>query len=166
MNRRSTKTKGFVNFPIEDPRYKNSHEGGMFVKIVVVDTEKKSKQFPVCCGNVVWDNHQEVLVGDDQRPKPKWGNRDELTHDDISKYDHEHEKWVSYHVPDWMTGYSIPYLASILIGTTGWSGWDESKGEYFTCAKDHLSADGLELHNLMQRLYPNATIHLLTFLDT
>lgn len=52
MRRRTSAVSGWVNFPIEDPAWKCSKEGGMVVKLVVCDTREFDDQFGVCCGGL------------------------------------------------------------------------------------------------------------------
>lgn len=61
---------------------------------------------------------------------------------------------------------STRYLASIVIGSTGWSGFDEEKYMYFCAQYEHLNSQGQLLYQMMEQLYPNAQVRLLTFLDT
>lgn len=63
-------------------------------------------------------------------------------------------------------GGSKDYLACLLIGTTGWSGWNEVYGKYWHCNYEDLSEQGKELYKSLQRLYPSHVLSILTFLDT
>jgi hypothetical protein len=57
-------------------------------------------------------------------------------------------------------------LAVIILGSTDWSGWNESKGRYWTCKFDDLTEEGKALYKQIEALYPRCELHLLTFLDT
>lgn len=48
MKRHSSKVRGFVKFPVDDPEYQNSGEGGMLVRLAVL--EKGRYGWPLCCG--------------------------------------------------------------------------------------------------------------------
>ena len=57
---------GFVNFPVL--KYQNSREGGMFVRLVVMDTvgaTEYSKAFLPCCGGYNQFQLDECFLGDD-----------------------------------------------------------------------------------------------------
>ena len=71
MNRRSTEKNGWVNFPVNDPSWQNTREGGMFVKLVVCDDREFDDKFGVCCGVNVFDRVTEQLIADDRRPRPE-----------------------------------------------------------------------------------------------
>lgn len=53
MQRRSNATSGWVRFPVDDPAWKSSGEGGMLVKLVVCDNREFGEQFGVCLASVV-----------------------------------------------------------------------------------------------------------------
>lgn len=159
MNRRSTQMRGWVNFPIFNPDYENSNEGGMFVRLMVFDNPKEKKQFPLCTGNYIFEEFQEVLVGDDKHPMPK---DEDFIINGVFDVDTHHEAMEEWR--DWYKQQNC--LASILIGTTGWSGWHTKKKEYFTCDCSYLTVEALRFYPIFYQLYPNCEIHLLTFLDT
>jgi len=84
------------------------------------------------------------------------------------------DAWRAYHFPrsndDAVAGVerylSRDYLAALVLGTTGWSGWHEADGRYWECRFDDLSAEGKALYRQIEALYPDCELHLLTFLDT
>jgi hypothetical protein len=168
MKRRSTATQGCVNFPIGNLRYESTNEGGMVVKLVVTDdSEDFENTFQVCCGAYVYDMLTECLVGDDQRPVTKHP-------EDPILENNTYAEWLQYHYPNTINHdpeyFSRPYLCSIVLASTGWSGWDIDKAEYFYCTIDHLTQEGIDLYNHLYKLYKcdgvTRRIHLLTFLDT
>ena len=175
--RRTLALSGCVNFPVNDPAYKNSREGGMVVKLVVVDDrEHAQSDWTVCCGAQVHDLITEVLVGDDQAPKPPLWPEINAEWTDRSSLDKQAEAvaWVRRHYPRYMDNsadalegeLSRHYLAAVVLGATGWSGYDEAGGDYFICRHEHLTDQGKALYAQMQALYPGCTLHLLTFVDT
>lgn len=147
MNRRSTEVTGYVNFPVNDPSWEFTGEGGMFVRLVVEDVENTFMQ---CCGGhsnvVIYD---ESFVGTDKEERYHFPrlNR-QFKSDDPYKYT------------------SIPYLAILTIGSTGWSGWNEEHGYYWKCAEEDLTEKGKELLEALKALYPGCRIDLQTWLDT
>ena len=67
MQRRSSETNGWVNFPVNDPAYKNSSEGGLFVRLVV----HQQNDWMVCCGGSNYVIFDETLIGFLQPPVGK-----------------------------------------------------------------------------------------------
>jgi hypothetical protein len=138
----------------------------MVVKLVVCDNREFDDQFSVCCGGQITDLLSEPLVGDDRRPQPSV--------EDMLEERKLIEDWNKYHFPymydddaDGIGRYlSREYLAAIVMGTTGWSGWNESEGRYWQCGFDDLSYSGKVLYRKIEKLYPGCELHLLTFLDT
>jgi hypothetical protein len=60
---------------------------------------------------------------------------------------------------------SVPMLASVFLGSTSASLWDEQRSRYFEVGVDDLTANGKTVYDAMQRAYGVDPI-LLTFLDT
>lgn len=173
MQRRSNVVSGWVNFPVGEPGWKNTNEGGMVVKLVVCDNREFDAQFGVCCGASVTDILSEVFVGDDCRPKPLPLE----SYDSVEAVQAEQNAiraWESYHFPrigddaaEGVSQYlSRDYLAALVIGTTGWSGWHEAEGRGWQCQFDDLTIEGKQLYRQLEALYPGCVLHLLTFLDT
>lgn len=171
--RRSSRTSGVIAFPIDDPKYRNTMEGGMIVKLVAREPDGLADEhvFRNCCGSHVFDSYGELLLWDDLRPHPErsvssdYANVDEwlLAMDQEEK---TYKDWLHYHVSECRT-FCGPYLASIALGSTGWSGWtDEGGGHYFRCTFDDLMEPGKLLYRQLQYVFPYADLHLLTFLDT
>jgi len=175
MNRRSNSISGFVNFPVNDLDWKSTNEGGMLVKLVVLDDREFDDQFGECCGSNVYDILTECLIGDDQRPKQEIKTNSALTNDELDRSFNEEQaqrdSWTSFHYPhlnrdgDANQYVSRPYLMASVIGTTGWSG-SNSEYDYWICKFDDLNDKGKTLYRLIQDLYPGCKLHLLTFLDT
>ena len=173
MNRRSTDKNGVVNFPVDDPSWHNSREGGMFVKLVVCDDREFDEQYGICCGVHVYDFLSETLIGDDVRPRPETIRIDDNDPDFLSKSDHFDRlqaEWEEYHFPHMNDAkkpkyYSRTYLCSMILGSTGWSGFRDD-GKQWICFYDDLTEEGKLLYNQVIQLYPGCTLHLLTFLDT
>ena len=146
----------------------------MFVKLVVIDEHAigDPDHFAKCSGAEVVDQLAEVLVGDDQMPCP-CGDLDDHSIEGILKEEQQRTAWLQHHYP--LIGdnsqnvfnqfMSRSYLAAMVLGSTGWSGYNEKRG-YWTCGVADLSPEGKALYDLVAKLYPKATLHLLTFLDT
>lgn len=153
MNRRSSAVTGYVNFPIDDPNYTNSREGGMFVRLVVMD-KSMGNGWMQCCGGDNLCLYDEDFVGSD-------GGEDEATlfprmNDDIKSDDLDfYTKYMSY-----------PFLAVLTIGSTGWSGWNDFEGRQFVCTYNDLTEKGKRLYDSLKELYKGCELRLLTWLDT
>jgi hypothetical protein len=173
MNRRSSEVQGWVNFPVDHPGWRNTKEGGMFVKLVVCDDRDFDEKLGVCAGVHVHDVLSEVLVNDDQRPYPTHFDVQEDDPRAIEKITEVYEKqreWDEYHYPHMHDAEdrhycSRSYLCSMVLGSTGWSGYDDNLG-LWRCTYDDLTEEGKSLYNTIQWLYPGCKLHLLTFLDT
>lgn len=175
MKRRTTAMNGCVKFPVNDPAFYNTNEGGMFVKLVVCDNREQDNRWEMCCGATVNDLLSECLVGDDQRSLV--GIPDEqLSVDNVIRCHIETTKWIRYHFPnfekhdiqlDAIEHYlSRDYLASILLGSTGWSGRHSETNTCWHCTFNDLTEEGQALYKQIKSLYPECVLHLLTFLDT
>ncbi len=175
MQRRTKAMDGWVNFPVDNPRFHSTQEGGMLVKLVVCDNREFDDQFGMCTGAGVFDVLTESFVGDDKRPKPDVAMEFE-TVADYDRYTAARHEWEAYHFPNLHADQkedlgesryrSRPYLASMVLGTTGWSGVDNDAGGYWICRFEDLSEKGQALYEQLQDLYPGCDLHLLTFLDT
>lgn len=182
--RRSEETNGYVNWPINDPKYVNSREGGMFVYLVVVEDTGRplSESWMRCCGGYFCVDYNEVLVGDDAHLTTQEAHRyhfpefysSHLTFEEQMESARKHAETGVFE-PQPENGYrSTAYLAVINLGSTGWSGWrigddGEKYGPgcgYFVCKFEHLTPDGKALYNSIQKLYPGCQLYIQTWLDT
>jgi hypothetical protein len=174
MQRRSSAQSGWVNFPTEDPAWANTQAGGMLVKLVVCDNRVSDEGFGLCCGASVTDLYNESFIGDDRRPIPSSPAEYESVEADQA-HQSELDAWEAYHYPriadlncEQLDRFlSRSYRAVLVVGVTGWSGWNESTGgRYWQCTFDDLTPEGKTLYQQVQALYPGCELHLLTFLDT
>lgn len=174
MTRRgSNVVSGWVNFPVNDPDWENTMEGGMVVKLVVCDNLNFDDKFGVCAGVGVTDILSNSVLADDRRPMPDVPESFE-TIEAMDASDKEFQEWESYHFPmlhsKTAKGYerymSRPYLAALVLGSTGWSGRHKNHGGNWVCGFDDLSEDGKALYAQIQSLYANSDLHLLTLIDT
>lgn len=175
--RRTSAMAGCVRFPVEDPRFRSTREGGMFVKLVVVDDRDYQKSdWNICCGALVQDSLTESFIGDDQAPTPRLDIDPTAPPETLlaamKAHDTAHREWEARHYPnlrdddDARRENSRPYVAAMLLGITGWSGFDEEAERYWQCSFDDLTLEGQALYRSLQALYPGCVLHLLTFLDT
>lgn len=154
---------GFVNFPID--KIESSGEGGLFVRLVVIDNNPYENKFIPCCGGYQNFFMDESFLGDDlldeqlknidSQPKGIDENflrsqNDERYFPNINNHDEEFERvrWLSR-----------DFLAVLTIGATGWS-------DSWRCSFSDLTDEGKALVETMKILYPGCEIRLLTFLDT
>ena len=164
MNRRSNDINGYVKFPVNE--FPNENEGGMFVRLVVIPEDADT---PVCCAGYCHIVLDESFLHD--------GSSDALEVEEYIEigpdckfpktYRYETRHFPAYHSPDNKNHdagndqyLSVPYLAVILMGSTGWScgSWH--------CTYDDLTDEGKVLYDSVQRLYPNSKLYLQTWLDT
>lgn len=175
LERRSNAVSGWVRFPVNDPDFKDTHEGGMVVKLVVIDVRAHDDphRFEKCCGGYVRDILSESFVGDDQFPFPTFTEQADQPAD-LENEQARLKAWDARHFPrineEMVVGVdrfiSREYLAVLVIGTTGWSGFNDGTGRYFECVFNSLTDEGQLLYRQIAALYPGARLHLLTFLDT
>lgn len=171
MESRKLETSGLVKFPVNDPTWQNSREGGMFVKLVVCEN-RDDKWLKLCSGAFVMETMSGSLMGDHLRPRPASGVLQTI--EAINAEEKAIAEWESYHFPDLNEpGVSADrkycssgYLAVVVLGTTNWSGWNEQKGESWVCGFEDLTEEGKAFYRQMEMLYPGCDLHLLTFLDT
>lgn len=167
--RDATAVVGFVNFPID--RIESSGEGGCFVRLVVIDPRVQSafeEKYMPCCGgdqNIFLD---ESFLGDDlfDNTYPSddndlsWKDRDRRYSEVEARYFPNLKNLDENTYRDAYRFVSIPFLCAMTIGATGWS-----SGEW-VCTRNDLTPEGLALVDMLEKLYPNCEIRLLTFLDT
>lgn len=166
---------GFINFP-SGPHFKDTGEGGMFVRLVVVN----NGEFMACCGgdNVVL--YDESYIRDDNRPRTTPPEiKESMNRDEVLKATKEEARLIheydEYHFPrindrkeknDYLRVMSIPYLCAMTIGSTGRSMYHLTNEEYWYCTYDDLNDDGKLLYDQLKKLYPGCAIHIQTWLDT
>ena len=169
QNRRSLEVRGNVKFPTGNPRYKSTNEGGMLVRLVVLDPYYS---YMVCSGGFNPISMDESFIGDDQlclcqlcrtgeftiesRRCDKFSHtfpRFDLPRDDNDYYNHSRYE-------------SILYLAVLTLGSTGWSGWDVIDEKLWVCTYEDLTEQGKGLYNSLALAYPDQKLILQTWLDT
>lgn len=151
----------------------------MFVKLVVVDErDYDQSDWTICCGAGVTDVLNESWVGDDQAEQAKLELPAAKTAQEhlslMQEHDRAHRSWLERLFPraadsseQSLERYlSRSLLASVVLGNTGWSGYDHEAQQYWHCRFDDLTPQGKALYAQLQQLYPGCRLHLLTFLDT
>ena len=171
-NRRSLEVRGNVNFPVYGTQYISSNEGGLFVRLVVEDP---TYSYMVCSGGYNSISMDENFIGDD---KPCWCQlcrTGEYTiechncskfNETFPNYDLPREESEKSNYLESLRYESIPYLAVLTLGSTGWSGYDQDAGEMWTCTYDDLTDSGKALYDSLALAYPEAKLVLQTWLDT
>ncbi len=175
------KVKGYVKFPVHSKEYKNSVEGGMFVRLLVQDptslkftpTYQKDKWMQ-CCGGSNYFYFDEVFINTDIERRPI--DQNYRTNEQYDKHYRKIHKWEEKFFPrlneeddpdDYpMDKYrSVPYLAILTIGSTNWSGYSKRRGSWY-CTYNGLTRDGKRLYDNLKKLYKGCKIILQTWLDT
>lgn len=186
---------GFVNFPVDSTDYKSTNEGGMFVTLIAMD-KKGGYWAECCGAESTFMDSVEVLVSDDKIGRPSYNPNKilewvskmtlpkfidklvwKLVRLELENHDRKNKIYDEVFFPrinnpilsekSWGSrDYdSVPLLCSMTIGTTGWSGSNEEKG-YWHCTYEDLTEEGKKLYDLIQKLYSNCEVYLLTWLDT
>lgn len=143
-----------VKFPHDLEEYTNTGEGGMYVKLAVVGDLRKQ-----CSMTAVQDIYPDVLVGSD---RALGEGCTEFFYPGVKRW----MRASSSPTPDWQDLLSIPLQALIILGSTGWSGWSDSRSSYWTCQFADLTLAGQALYRMLQDQFPYHQLHLLTYLDT
>ncbi len=164
MQRRSQAVEGCVNFPIHQA---STNEGGMLVKLWVIDRQEFDDAYGMCCGVAVWDKCSETFLGTDKESfpsdthifDPETQHSPEKFNQLLNQHTEETNAWKNRFFTGAHHEDSVPLMASIVMGSTGWSG-------DFICKYEDLTSDGKAIYDNMAKLYPKAELHLMTFLDT
>lgn len=155
-SKRSDKTviKGYVRWPTNDPEYPHTGEGGMFVRLIVIDPKVLPhggdfyERWIPSTGGYHHVHLDECFCGDDEGSK-------------FFFYENEKELYFTGSGPRGEGPHmTFSLLATIVIGATGWS-----NGSWY-CTFNDLTAEGLLLVSAIRDLYPGCAVKLLTFLDT
>jgi hypothetical protein len=163
----SPDAQGCVNFPVDDPRYTNSSQGGMLVRLVVM--EPGESRWARCAGG---DNYFDMDIEfhrDDRRMYPELRYESEAalraSVEARNGYDTFHFPRIThqYHEEQFR---SAPYLAVLTIGSTRWCGYDVTTNEPWHCTYNDLTAQGKAIYDALAGLYQGCELYLLTFVDT
>ena len=156
IRRRETHVTGAVRFPVDDPEHENTSEGGMFVRAMVAepgpgDPERSRKAWMECSGGTAQVLRDEVPLSQELE-YTLWPGlyKDPETLKDTGTQD----------------AFSVPCLAVITLGSTGWSGWHTEREEYWQCSENDLTEAGQAIIASLRTLYPGRTVYLSTWLDT
>lgn len=171
--------KGYVNFPVDDPEWECSKEGGMLVRLVVYEPENQN--WMQCSGGYQHVYYDQDLLTDDTTGR--WSTPVDPEEQDpetlmraMMEDQKNREDLEEKHFPHVNTGFefnanlyekrymSRPYLCVMTMGSTGWSGTNEEG--YWYCTYDDLTPEGKELYNALSKLYENCVVELVTWLDT
>ena len=155
MRRREKYVNGWVRFPVDDPRWVFSPEGGMFVRVMVLDEQNESRDdgWMECSGGVVTVTYDENGVMDAELERRLWPRLHIETQESDGPW--ARDKYES-----------VTCLATLVLGSTGWAGYSEETRDYWKCGEDDLTDEGKELIAGLRRLYPGRPVVLTTWLDT
>lgn len=190
VKKRKLCQSGYVDFPLNDPKYFDTGEGGIYVVLVVID----NGEWSVCCAQtpdirIFFDS----FAGDDLGPRPDvFRGLSKIEWDKLSPADFERERkadnkyirkyFPNYHVEDDNEKIaesaestvsdefvSKGFLLALLIGSTNWCGYHKKgrlSGNAWRCKYETLTSDGKKLYDQLRKLYSGCEIRLLTFIDT
>jgi hypothetical protein len=167
MQRRSNDVIGMVNFPVDSEEYKSSGEGGMFVQLWCIEEEFHS--CGICCGyDSIFTTRSEVLVGTETEKNTDNFHEIEEGKNPVDWEQKFHLTEKLFDRPletcDVCRYSSIPLIACVTMGSTGWSGWDGD--EYWRCKYKDLNDAGQTIYDSLKSAYPKSKLLLVTFLDT
>ena len=152
MRRRKKHVTGCVRFPVDDPAWRFSAEGGMFVRAMVpIDDDAPDKLWMECCGGQVTVLMDETPVFDEALEKDLWPRM----------FDAKGKRREDHTPSDYL---SVPCLAVVTLGSTGWAGVNDDG--YWQCTEDDLTAEGRALIETLRGMYPGHRVVLTTWLDT
>lgn len=170
MHRRVNIQSGHVDFPMH---LESSREGGMFVRLWVIDTTNGVGE---CCGTHIFHEIQETFIGSDitktkqteaaKKIEKIWDETFHTNEKLMAAFDEERrllaestQEILCWNDQD-STKTSLPLLADILMGSTGWSDSE------FICEYKDLTELGKEMYITISAMYPQCKVALVTFLDT
>ena len=146
-HRRTNVTDGLVAWPLNDPRYVDSGEGGMAVYLICYD------QPAICLPGVGAFAYGDLPLGGHLRGA-KAGF---ATESDAEKAE-EKKRLI------WMEGDHVSGL--LYLGSCGASLWSEEKGGLWQATVSDLTPEGRALYDQIHMLYAGSAPVLVTFLDT
>lgn len=176
--RRTSAVSGCVRFPIDDPEWPSSQEGGIFVKLYFV--EKNPFSWSRCCAQDAVDVLGESLQGywhngklhtfpempeggfEDLEDLEKWTKKSHMLEDRL--FPRCNEDYDRNSRSDIERFLSVPMVACLTLGTTGWSGWNGMR--HWLATPDDLTPRGKILLESLIDNYPGCDWFLATFLDT
>lgn len=178
--------KELVNWPETGHRYRDSGEGGLFAWMMVPEAISSGEAhgpeaagFNNCYVDVsaylsrprIMLNRPDVCVSAQGRNvythwdfKNSWFQRSKEIGQRLDP-DKDYRLKQALHQAMGSDDISVPMLASIFLGSTCHSLWDETLGCYFEVSHPYLTQDGKLQYELWQRVYGVDPI-ILTFLDT
>lgn len=139
----------YVNFPVTDPRYKNSGENGLYVSLVVEDDE-------ITYTNWARLEMCNVYVGSDR------GDAHDYHFPRIDKMKYDDALGEANWLYDIL---SRPYKHVILLDSHSWTGYNHEEGHYFVCTYNDLTPEGKALYDEIQQSH-GGRVSLITWLDT
>ena len=156
-----------VAFPVNDPAYESTQEGGLFVRLVIMPQTDTGDDWLVCSGGWNLVNYDEEFIGDDGPVACPHCDTNEYVMDGCLK-----EKAAFPHLEDNDEGrafdsyQSVFYLAVLTLGSTGWSGVHKETQRMWRRQYRHLTDAGKALYQNLQAAYPGRRLVLQTWLDT
>ena len=190
-----TKSKGFVNFPVGSQRFRHTGEGGMFVRLVALPVSTSDfmvcdgGSFQSLAEQILVGDDVTTLPSAPEKPKPEkagWASRvfgflgrSRSDAQALEEYRQRvkdiGERLPRLYYPGRVKVYDIPpekkllsvdHYGVLLLGSTGWTGYDDTFGSYWHCTYKDLTEDGRLIYDTMMLLYRDtATLVLQTWLD-
>ena len=146
-SRRSAHVSGLVRFPVDDPRWVDTHEGGMAVYLLF-------EEDPAICiagvGCFVYADCPQGGLGE--------GARAAFCVTTDPEKDQERDRVF------WLSGQHATGL--LYLGSTGASLYSEAAGGYWLATEEDLTDEGKLLYTQLHMLYGGGPPKIMTVLDT
>jgi hypothetical protein len=144
------------------------------VRLVVIDPAPNlDDAWTVCCGGDNFTSYDESYIRDDVRERPHIPPEELYSMEKFKEQKEFRLAYDKFHFPDMhaeeedrVSYRSVPYLAAMTIGSTGWSGYSQTKSAYWYCTYESLTDEGKALYDLTKKLYTGCNLYLQTWLDT
>lgn len=147
MKKPEIKQNGFINFPVNDKAYKNTQEGGLVVTLYVLDQKEFEDRWGLAFNDMEqWDMPKYFRFWKENYSMV-WEGKEELTR--ILPTDEKRDILLMMH-----------------LASTNWSGWHKKEERIFAAEEEHLTPEGKVLFSLLEKLYPNCRLLMLTSIDT
>lgn len=163
---------GLVSFPVPDAAQPDEPAGRLLVRLVVLDPRDptESRRWEGVSGVRVQGEFNEYLVGDDRHPVPPVPMEPQSEHD-IATAQQRSAHWESRHYPllhepdvtEDEAFLTRPYRAVLDLAEQPWYGPAGLQGSPWQCCYADLTPAGKALYDQLAGAYPDARLHLLTY---
>ncbi len=162
---RGKQARRLVNFPVQAPEWKNTHEGELSVRLIVLPTPNT--------GGRIGANIPGFPVGDNWDPYPESPRIPDAPIEAIAQHiassDEGRAGWLQRQYPEYSQQAHKPLIDSgqavLFLDTASWTGYASEQDVYWSCDFKDLTDEGKALYHAIQQAYPDAELHLRTYLS-